>query len=94
MPHQTELDVTQDWRDDAMEMDCMSDDDFELDDLVDDEPSDLPEEFVTGTEGSVPVWRLIEMSRENRFLERELADFDDYDVFDSYGDAGSDSYMH
>jgi hypothetical protein len=29
------------------------------------------------------LWRLIEMSREDRSLKMELADFDDYDSFDS-----------
>jgi hypothetical protein len=31
----------------------------------------------------VPLWRLIEMSREDRSLKMELADFDDYDDYDS-----------
>ncbi|MGH8223786.1 MAG: hypothetical protein ACREQZ_12515 [Woeseiaceae bacterium] len=35
----------------------------------------------------VPLWRLIEMSREDRYLKMELADFEDYD--DSLN-AGSD----
>lgn len=30
----------------------------------------------------VPLWRLIEMSRENRSLRMELADFEDYEDFD------------
>lgn len=30
----------------------------------------------------VPLWRLIEMSREDRSLRMELADFEDYDDFD------------
>jgi hypothetical protein len=35
----------------------------------------------------VPVWRLIEMSRENRHLKMELADFEDYDDFEAaHGD--------
>jgi len=94
MPPQTELDETMDWHDDAAETDWMSDDDFDLDELVDDETDELPDETATEAGGSVPVWRLIEMSRENRYLERELADFEDYDAFDSYADSGSESYMH
>ena len=31
----------------------------------------------------VPLWRLIEMSREDRSLRMELADFEDYEDFDS-----------
>lgn len=35
----------------------------------------------------VPLWRLIEMSRENRHLQMELADFEDYDDFEAaHGD--------
>jgi hypothetical protein len=33
----------------------------------------------------VPLWRLIEMSREDRSLKMELADFEDYEDFDSVG---------
>lgn len=35
----------------------------------------------------VPLWRLIEMSREDRSLKMELADFDQYDEYDNFGDA-------
>jgi hypothetical protein len=35
----------------------------------------------------VPLWRLIEMSRENRSLRMELADFEDYEDYDG-GDGG------
>lgn len=95
MPQQTGIDATEDWCADDMESDCMSDDDFELDELDDDEVDELPEEkVVTNAGGSVPVWRLIEMSRENRYLQAELADFEDYDGFDGLGDDGSETYMH
>ena len=74
--------------DEDLETDCMSEEDFEeLDDVIgDDEPLEV-EEAAAGPTGNVPVWRLIEMSRENRYLERELADFEDYDNY-------SDSYAH
>jgi hypothetical protein len=74
----------------------MSDeDDFEVDELADDEVVELPEEKLEVTAGgNVPVWRLIEMSRENRFLERELADFDDYDRVDSHSGDTTESYVH
>jgi hypothetical protein len=36
-----------------------------------------------GSREDVPLWRLIEMSREDRSLKMELADFDDYDDYDS-----------
>ncbi|MGB5246498.1 MAG: hypothetical protein WBN34_08105 [Woeseia sp.] len=73
----------------------MSDDDFELDELDEEEVDELPEEKLKATTGgSVPVWRLIEMSRENRFLQQELADFEDYDGFDGFGDDATEAYMH
>lgn len=42
----------------------------------------------------VPLWRLIEMSREDRSLRMELADFEDYDDIDRAegGFAGSLSH--
>lgn len=52
------------------------DDDFDNDDVVEVEPSN--------SLADVPCWRLIEMSRENRMLQRELADFDDFDYFDGF----------
>ncbi len=71
----------------------MSEDDFDLDDdVIDDDEGELLADAapVSATGGSVPVWRLIEMSRENRFLERELADFDDYDsLSDDYAGYGA-----
>jgi hypothetical protein len=33
----------------------------------------------------VPLWRLIEMSQEDRSLKMELADFEDYDDYESHG---------
>lgn len=75
----------------------MTEDDFETDDLADD-VTDLEDVMETKrtshTDGNVPVWRLIEMSRENRFLARELADFDDYDIVDGYAAGPGVAYMH
>ncbi|MDZ7644641.1 MAG: hypothetical protein U5K76_10725 [Woeseiaceae bacterium] len=61
--------------------DVMSDDEFEFDDS--DNSSEIKvadDDTASGarTGGTIPVWRLIEMSRENRNLKQELADFDDY----------------
>lgn len=64
-----------------LESEFMSEDDFETEDLLDDNGVDLEEESQNVTSGNVPVWRLIEMSRENRHLEREIADFEDYDTY-------------
>ncbi len=77
----------------GLEAECMSEDDFDLDDdVIDDDEGELLADAapVSAAGGSVPVWRLIEMSRENRFLERELADFDDYDsLSDDYAGYGA-----
>lgn len=95
MPEQQEIETAPEWFDDDLEMDCaMSDEDFDFEDEPgDDEPlAEVAEEGSTPT-GNVPVWRLIEMSRENRFLQQELADFDTYE-FDSYGDDFAGEYTH
>ena len=64
----------------TMEMD---DEELEFDDLADDEAlavakpkgAEAPQDYV-------PLWRLIEMSQEDRSLRLELADFEDYDDFE------------
>ncbi|MDH4048826.1 MAG: hypothetical protein OEW68_10800 [Gammaproteobacteria bacterium] len=67
-----------------------AEDDFEVDDFSDDEVSDTSDSAEEEPEviaDKVPVWRLIEMSRENRHLKMELADFEDYDDFEAaHGD--------
>lgn len=82
------------WYADDMDMDpVMADEDFDFDDdpELDDEP-DTTSRSVSGN--NVPVWRLIEMSREDRYLARELADFEDYDDFDTHIDDCAGSYPH
>ena len=51
-------------------------------------------EAAPGPREHVPLWRLIEMSRENRSLKMELADFDDYDDYDSYDSDYSGGLPH
>ena len=66
----------------TMEMD---DDELEFDDF-----SEQVEELAGAAAAAreqVPLWRLIEMSREDRSLRMELADFDQYDEFDATGDS-------
>ncbi|HLT92334.1 MAG TPA: hypothetical protein VKZ85_15470 [Woeseiaceae bacterium] len=66
----------------TMEMD---DEELEFDEFPDEE-DELVAKAGTG-DGSrdyVPLWRLIEMSHEDRSLRMELADFEDYDDFDSH----------
>ena len=66
-----------------------AEDDFEVSDFSEDDEistSDDVEEVETVSD-KTPVWRLIEMSRENRHLKMELADFEDYDDFETaHGD--------
>ena len=85
MAQEPEIQAESEWCGDELEMEtAMSDDDFDFDEAleIDEDEAVLEKEESPG--GNVPVWRLIEMSRENRFLREELADFDDYDV-DGYG---------
>lgn len=62
----------------TMEMD---DEDREFDEFAEENAA---KEAVAGPREHVPLWRLIEMSREDRSLRMELADFDDYDDFESF----------
>lgn len=67
----------------TMEMD---DEELEFDEFAGDE-----DELVGSKPGAaaprdyVPLWRLIEMSQEDRSLRMELADFEDYDDIDGAG---------
>jgi hypothetical protein len=68
------------------------DPEIELTMEMDDEDSEFEEfaeegtvkEVPEGPREHVPLWRLIEMSREDRSLKMELADFDDYDDYDGF----------
>lgn len=64
----------------------MNDDDFDYDDTDDESPADGEAEDRVARATAVPVWRLIEMTRENRKLQEELADFEDYDGYDGIGE--------
>jgi hypothetical protein len=78
-----ETEPVPEWVEDDPEIELtmeMDDEDLEFGEFADDgavkEVEESPREHV-------PLWRLIEMSREDRSLKMELADFDDYDSFDS-----------
>jgi hypothetical protein len=63
-----------------------AEDEFESADFSDDEEAagnDAGKGEPESAADRVPVWRLIEMSRENRHLKMELADFEDYDDFET-----------
>ena len=71
--------------DDELEFDGFDEAAAEVDDKA--EKADAERDYV-------PLWRLIEMSREDRSLRMELADFEDYDDIDRTegGFAGSLSH--
>lgn len=85
-PHHSE--PAPEWVEDDPEIELvmeMDDEELEFDEFSDEE--DAVEEKAESPRDCVPLWRLIEMSQENRSLKLELADFDDYD--DPYdGDPG------
>ncbi len=71
---------------------------FDMEDevLFDDFDEDTDDDEVTDFEyaDDIPTWRLIEMAREDRFLKSELADFDDYDIFDTADNGFLSEYSH
>lgn len=65
----------------------MNDDEFDYEDGDDEEGGEALAGDALAATNAVPVWRLIEMSREDRKLQEELADFEDYDDFgDDYAE--------
>ena len=77
---------------DLYDDDELMDTDLELDDA---DPEDFDEfdedddgvigaRRMAGRESRVPLWRLIEMSGENRKLKLDIADFEDYEIYDIY----------
>lgn len=77
------------WVEDDPEIDLtmeMDDEELEFEDLADAENAATPR-AKNGSDGPrdyVPLWRLIEMSQEDRSLRMELADFEDYDDFEKH----------
>lgn len=73
------------WVDDDPEMESsMEMDDEELE-FAEFENEEAGIEAADSQRDYVPLWRLIEMSREDRSLRMELADFEDYEDFDGVG---------
>lgn len=74
------------WVDDDPEFETdmeMDEDEIQFDDYVDGNGGVEAQSFeAAAARSSVPLWRLIEMSREDRSLRMELADFEDYDDVD------------
>lgn len=72
----------------TMEMD---DEDLEFDEFVEES---AVKDAADGPREHVPLWRLIEMSREDRSLKMELADFENYDEFDDSFDSDYSGLPH
>lgn len=70
-----EIELTMEMDDEELEFDEFSDAEDAL--VVKAGNNDNPRNYV-------PLWRLIEMSQEDRSLKMELADFEDYDDFDGH----------
>lgn len=76
----------------SMEMD---DEELEFDDLADNEgPAVARPGSGDGPRDYVPLWRLIEMSQEDRSLRLELADFEDYDDFEKHDGDYAEGLSH
>lgn len=88
--------------DDLYDDEELMDADLELDDT---DPEDF-EEFAEdddeiresrraeNRESHVPLWRLIEMSGENRRLKLDIADFEDYEIYDAFDGDLAESLAH
>ncbi len=76
------------WVEDDQEIELtmeMDDEELDFEDLGEDE--ELSAAGLKNADASrdyVPLWRLIEMSQEDRSLRMELADFEDYDDSDTH----------
>lgn len=73
------------WVEDDPEMESsmeMEDEELEFDNFEDEETGVEVAGKPASQRDYVPLWRLIEMSREDRSLRLELADFEDYEDFD------------
>jgi len=70
-----------DWDDDEseQEFDMNEDEDLDFSDFEDDDDIEMASADEAARDRT-PLWRRIEMSREDRSLKMELADFEDYDV--------------
>lgn len=83
-----ETEPVPEWVEDDPEIELtmeMDDEELEFDDLVEDEElSAARPKNGDGPRDYVPLWRLIEMSQEDRSLRIELADFEDYEDFEKH----------
>lgn len=81
-----ETQVDPEWEDDEseLELSMSEEDDLDFTEIEDDVEVEFDDDTVESGE-KIPLWRLIEMSSENRRLKMELADFEDYDFEDFSG---------
>lgn len=71
-----------DLMDEDLELEGADPDDF--DEFGDEDDEILVTRRSEERESRVPLWRLIEMSGENRKLKLDIADFEDYEIYDGY----------
>jgi len=77
-----ELDDDQDWEDEddsELDLNMNEDEDLDFSDFEDDDDVDMAS-AAEDARARTPLWRLIEMSKENRSLKMQLADFEDYEI--------------
>jgi hypothetical protein len=81
-----ETQVDPEWEDDESELELgmSEEDDLDFTEIEDDVEVEFDADGADSGE-KIPLWRLIEMSSENRRLKMELADFEDYDFEDFNG---------
>lgn len=65
-----------------LELDGTDPDDF--DEFAEDDDEILVSRRSENRDSHVPLWRLIEMSGENRKLKLDIADFEDYEIYDAF----------
>lgn len=86
MAEPPEAEPQPEWIEDGPELEAsmeMDDDELELEEFeTEDTAIEVKGGKVIPERDYVPLWRRIEMSREDRSLRMELADFEDYEDFD------------
>lgn len=75
-----------------LELDDADPEDF--DEFDDDDDGVIDARRMADRESRVPLWRLIEMSGENRKLKLDIADFEDYEIYDIYEGDLAESLAH
>ena len=101
MVNPREPQAVQPWADDGLDPNWdidVDDNDLMLDDFDDDETLTDDEISAECREvdrlNDLAPWRRIEIAKENKYLQSVVADFDQYDKFEYFGDDLSAGYSH